>query len=85
LGGYEPLKEQLRGKYFIYLWVLPWDKTYTLIDCLRLNPKEAFFGVIIFIVVFDLRSLKILFRITNLLPSISGGHMGFRLPYTFTS
>ena len=49
LGGYEPLREELGGKCFIYPFG-PYigSKLYNLIDCLRFNSKEVFFGVISF-------------------------------------
>ena len=46
-------------------WVLAWVKTHNLIDCLRLDPKQASFKVINFLVMYDLRSLRIPILSTN--------------------
>lgn len=44
-------------------WVLPWVKNHNLINCLILNPKEVFIGVINLLVFNNLGSLKTPFLI----------------------
>jgi len=56
-------------------WEIPWVKTRNLIDCLRLNPKEAFFEVVNFHVICDLWSLRIPFLI-KLVSELNGPTFG---------